>query len=222
MELTKSQHKVIEQVINCFETSRIDGNYSAVALLADSPTKTKQVTYGRSQVTEFGNLKALLQSYHGEYATELAQYIPKIRDGSLASNIAFITLLKNAGKDPVMQACQDAIFDEHYFKPAERWADSMGFTLPLSMLVIYDSYIHSGKVRDSLRESFAEKVPASGGDEKRWVVAYCHARRNWLEHADNPLLHATVYRMDCCLSLASLGNWDLNARPIMAHGVMIR
>jgi hypothetical protein len=47
------------------------------------------------------------------------------------------------------------------------WFKKNGFTLPLSMLVIYDSYIHSGGIRNDLRKRFAEWVPAEGRNEKK-------------------------------------------------------
>ena len=222
MQVSPSQKKLIEQVINCFETGSITGNYSQVTLLDDAPNGTKQVTYGRSQVTEYGNLKTLLQAYHGQYAMDLGQYIPKIRDGSLATNTGFHELLRKAGKDPAMQKCQDDIFDEHYFKPSVEWATTMGFTEALSLLVIYDSYIHSGHIMQSLRNKFSERVPNEGGNEKTWIKSYVEARHNWFKNSLNPVLQNCVYRTSCLMSLISLGNWDLTQRPIMAHGVMIR
>ena len=49
-----------------------------------------------------------------------------------------------------MRQTQDAFFDKVYFQPAKAWADAHGFTLPLSMLVIFDSFIHSGQIRNGL------------------------------------------------------------------------
>lgn len=221
--ITLQQKFTIERIINCFETSSEEGDYSKVTLLDDAPDGSKQVTYGRSQVTEHGQLKALLQNYSGLYATDLAQYIPLIKTGVLARNKEFHALLKKAGKtDPLMKQSQDYLFDKHYYGPAVEWATTMGFTLPLSVLVIYDSFIHSGKIRQSLRDSFAEPVPNAGGLEKTWVSEYVNARHMWFQSSLNPILRNCVYRTQCFKNQIATGNWLLDQRPILAHGVVIR
>ena len=68
-----------------------------------------------------------------------------------------------------MQRIQDDFFDKRYFQPAMQWADTNEFTLPLSALVIYDSFIHSGSILDFLRKRFPEVPPAKGGNEKTWI-----------------------------------------------------
>ena len=134
----------------------------------------------------------------------------------------FLDLLKDAGKnDPIMRKAQDDFFDKRYFQPAMKWADNNGFTLPLSALVIYDSFIHSGSVPDFLRKHFTAKTPKNGGDEKTWISQYVDARQNWLATASNPVLHTTVYRTKCFKGEIAKGDWDLTQLPIDAHGVKV-
>src|SRR3954471_21822154 len=57
LELTPGQRAGCERVINVFETGTVRGRYGAIAIFADGPHGIRQVTYGRSQTTEYGNLR---------------------------------------------------------------------------------------------------------------------------------------------------------------------
>jgi len=225
MNLSDQQKLICEQIINVFETGSMQGNYAAISIFHDGPNGIRQVTYGRSQTTEYGNLEALIQMYvdsHGIDSEKLRPYLPKIGVTPLVDDQVFQQLLKDAGKnDPVMRKVQDDFFDKLYFQPALKWADGNGFTLPLSALVIYDSFIHSGSIPDFLRKRFAEVPPNKGGDEKNWISEYVDARQNWLATASNAALHPTVYRTQCFKNEISRNNWDLTLLPINAHGVSV-
>lgn len=224
MKLTDAQKRIIEQTINVFETGSRKGNYSAVSLYEDGPKGCRQITYGRSQTTEFSNLAALIQKYvdtGGSISTQFEPYLGKIGKDSLVNDKTFISLLKQAGSDPKMCVAQDDFFDEHYYMPALKWADTHGFEKPLSLLVIYDSFIHSGKIHDFLRNAFPETTPSNGGNERAWICAYIAAREKWLLTAKNPALRPTVYRMKCMKNQIAKDNWGLDALPIETQGVKI-
>jgi chitosanase len=152
MYLSAQQKRICEQVINVFETGKSEGDYSAIATEYDAPGDIKQITYGRSQTTETGNLSHLLKQYidaNGVYSQQFRSYVPKIgvisptnsREFVLVNNVQFKDLLEDAGNhDSVMRQVQDQFFDEYYFQPAMMWAERNGFTLALSALVIYDSF----------------------------------------------------------------------------------
>jgi len=222
--------KKIEQVVNAFETGTATGKYDVLVKyrdFLDPETKTLlvQVTYGRSQTTEFGHLKALVQDYvnsKGTYADQFRPYLGKIGlKPSLATDDVFCKALKDAGKnDPVMKTCQDHLFEIKYYQPAFSWFTVNGFTLPLSLLVIYDSTIHSGSMPVFLRKRFPTVVPASGGDEKEWISNYVDVREKWLATAKNTLLHSTVYRTQCFKKQLEHNNWDLS-QAVIANGVTI-
>ena len=81
MNLTTQQKRICEQVINVFETGSIEGDYGAIVIFADGPHGIRQVTYGRAQTTEYGNLEELVQMYvdgHGMFSEQLRPYLPKI------------------------------------------------------------------------------------------------------------------------------------------------
>ncbi len=226
MPITIQQKKKILQVVNVFETGSPTGNYASVTLLQDGPIENgkpiKQITYGRSQTTEFGNLKALLQEYvkkNGTFSNDVKPFLPQIgKKPSLCTNKKFLQILKDSAiKDPIMAQTQDVFFDTLYYQPAFNWFNSMKFTLPLSLLVIYDSQIHSGGIPAFLRERFTEPTPKNGGDEKKWIEEYVNVRHTWLAHHPKPILKNTIYRTSCFKDAITHNNWNLNS-PIIAHG----
>lgn len=227
--ITPAVQKKVEQVVNVFETGSTAGEYGELVCYRDyhDPATNDlliQVTYGRSQTTEFSHLAKLVADYvqnRGQYADTLKPYVGRIGHlPSLSNDPVFCDTLKQAGKDPVMIACQDKLFDSEYYQPAYQWFNDQGFTLPLSLLVIYDSFVHSGQVRDDLREKVPVALPAAGGKEKDWIAGYVDVRQFWLANHSNTLLRLTVYRMVCMKEQIKKDNWSL-AAPINANGVTV-
>ena len=220
----------IEDVINVFESGSLNGSYGTLVKYKDytdplTQTNHVQVTYGRSQTTEFGNLKALVKMYveaNGKFSQQLSPYLNQIgKKPGLSTNKEFCDTLILAGKiDPLMKTCQDDFFDSYYFMPAYSWFQQMGFKLPLSLLVIYDSEIHSGGVPDFLRKRFPEKPPVKGGDEKTWIKQYVDVRHQWLKTHPKKILQKTIYRTQCFKTQIQNDNWNL-AKPVRANGINI-
>ena len=215
----------ILSIVNIFETGTALGRYDDVAIFKDGPGGKPQVTYGRSQVTEHGGLKELLQLYCNKdgamYKHMLDFYIPLVGKGSLWDNKKFIYMLEDCGRtDPIMAEAQNEFFEKRYFTPAEMFYLANGFTLPLSLLVIYDSFIHSGSVPMFLRKRFPEKTPKYGGKERAWVESYLHIRHEWLKNHQMGALRTSRYRTHAILDLIEDDNWQLNL-PIVSHGVTL-
>jgi chitosanase len=81
MNLTPQKKRICEHVVNVFETGSIEGDYSTVSIFSDGPHGIRQVTYGRSQTTEYGNLKELVRMYadgQGTVSEQLRAFVPKI------------------------------------------------------------------------------------------------------------------------------------------------
>lgn len=212
--ITSNIKKKIQSIVSVFETSSLDAKYDILVCLNDGPGKIKQITYGKHQTTEYGNLRALIEMYckrNGRYAGELKSYLDFIgkHDHPLADNLQFKQLLKYAGTDHIMHEVQDEFFDKYYWDPAAAFFSQNNFTLALSMAVIYDSYIHSGCIPSWLRDDFKEVTPAKGGDEKAWVTAYVNCRDYWLEHHSNKILRNTDYRCDAWIDQIHSDNWLL-------------
>ena len=213
----------IQKIVNIFETGTPNGDYGCISLYDDGPNGIKQITYGKSQTTEWGNLPKLIDLYiqnNGKYSSEFLKYDDSFGRVSLVTNKDFLVLLKKAATDPVMIESQDSFFDTHYWEPAYKWFDRNCFELNLSMLVIYDSFIHSGSILKFLRQKFSEKIPADGGDEKKWIEQYCNARLNWLKNHSNPILRKTTYRVNNFIEAIEKNNWHLKSE-FLANGVKI-
>ena len=225
MNVTVGQRKVIEQVINVFETGTPQGDYGAISIYADGPHDIRQITYGRSQTTEYGNLRELVAMYvagQGLYSADLAAYTDRVGSTPLTDSADFKRLLRSAGRDDiVMQRTQDKFFARRYFDPAMKWCDTEGFTRALSLLIAYDSQIHSGGMLWVIRGMFPEVTPARGGDEAAWMRAYVKARHRWLSNHHREAVRASAYRTRDLLRELGRDNWDLALLPIRANGTNV-
>ena len=225
MQLNETQKRLVQRIVNVFETGSPDGDYSNISIYKDGPHNIRQITYGRSQTTEYGNLRTLVEQYvavGGLFSKELRPFSNKVGSTPLTDDANFKHLLKRAGReDPLMRKTQDSFFDRVYYRPAIKWADVQGFMLPLSALVIYDSFIHSGSIIWVIRNMFPESPPASGGNEKAWTTAYVNARHRWLGSHPRPPVRNTVYRTRCFKNEVKRGNWDLSQVPINANGTKV-
>jgi len=213
----------IQSIINVFETGSIKGDYANVSIFADGPSNRRQITYGRSQTTEWGNLRDLIKDYvnaKGQYYEFFIPYIKKIGSTSLVNDSTFISYLKKAGKDPIMLKTQDAFFDKHYWEPALKFLKDNELVLPLSALVVYDSYIHSGGILSFLRKRFAATPPAKGGNEKEWIRQYLKTRHSWLATHSRRILRKTIYRTRDMQRAIDNNDWNLE-KPFVANSVKV-
>lgn len=222
--ITPAIKNKIMSIVNVFETGTPEGKYDAIAIFRDGRNGSRQITYGRSQTTEQGNLRNLLERYialGGKFSNEFNAFLPKVGTVPLVDNKEFKDLLKrSAREDPLMHQAQDETFDILYFQPALHFFTAEQFALPLSLLVIYDSYIHSGSIPGFLRTRFPERTPLRGGDEKAWTAAYTKVRQQWLATHKKKILHPTVYRTKTFLDQMSKGNWMLD-QPVSTQGKTI-
>jgi chitosanase len=225
MKLSIKQKSLLEKVVNVFESGSTVGNYSAIAIFNDGPNDIRQLTYGRSQTTEYGNLRELVQNYSvsgGTYSKKLKPFVDKVGKTPLTDDAVFIDLLKKAGKeDLIMHTVQDRFFDNRYYQPAINWAKDNGFILPLSGLVIYDSFVHSGSILSTIRKMFPEASPNKGGNEIEWTTAYVNARHLWLANHPREVVRKTTYRTQCFKNEIKRGNWILNVIPINVNGIKV-
>jgi chitosanase len=211
--------KKIQDIVSVFETSGTSPKYDALVCLHDGPGGFAQITYGKHQTTEYSNLRTLLKMYcdgGGRYASDIISYLQFVgrSDKPLAANESFKAILKRAGADQIMHEIQDRFFDQYYWNPALNFFVANQFTMPLSMAVIYDSYIHSGGIPQWLRDDFSEKTPLAGGHENVWITGYVNARDQWLENHSKKILRNTDYRTDCWKEQIAAGNWDLS-KPVV-------
>ena len=230
---TPAQRHAINCIISVFETGRVP-NPSAYATCTILPDGAG-ISYGMHQSTDrAGSLDNIVKRYielGGVHAAALQAHLPYFASNKSATEPpkgpwsaetqTVVNILKTAGADPIMHRAQEEVFDRDYFQPAVNHANSAGVTKALSLAVIYDTCIHSGPGGVTMvRNMFAAKSPANGGDEATWVKAYLNARRNWLATHKMTILHGTVYRMDALMTLVNEGNWDLKT-PFKVRTVTI-
>jgi chitosanase len=230
-KLTNAHAELILQILQAIETGRPDGDYGLVSLMHDGGGDRLQLTLGVQFDEKSGDLEKVLELYcdrGGDAAERLEPFIGKINKFAnhsatvLALDQNFQAVLRSLGKDPIMQDVQDEIFSAETWAPAKHWADANGFGLPLSMLVIDDSFLQSGGILQFLRERFEEVPPARGGEEKAWIRAYTQARHNWLSTSSNLAMRNSAYRTRFYLSLLELDDWMLEAERYAVNGVTLK
>ncbi len=223
--ISSDKKALMRKVINVFENDSQSPNtdYSTIYIYPDGPGDRRQITLGFG-ITEYGNMKKLVQNYindGGKFADEFSKYVNKIGTTALVDSQEFRALLKKASKeDLIFRKAEDKIFEDKYFAPALAFFEKNGFKEPLSLMVILDSYIHSGSVPDFLRSRFPASVPARGGKEKDWIGQYVEARHNWLANHSRKILRGTIYRTRFHKTQIANNNWDLDP-PFVVNGVKI-
>lgn len=166
-------------------------------------------------------IKNYREAAGAELAEEFMPYLGRLedRDVNLDHDMKFRRLLRDAGRDPVMQQVQDRFFDSVYWKPAMSAAQGIGVSQALSVGVVYDSCIHGSwhRMRDRTNEKFGK---ATDIGEENWIQHYIEVRRDWLAHHSNTLLHRTTYRMDSFREFIEDSNWGLKL-SFTCRGVLV-
>jgi chitosanase len=216
----------IRRILSVAETGAEQWPPGAVYIYNDGPGGMRQVTLSIGFTEMGGNLKKALERYcelGGALAIALRSYLSNLGDTHHphAGDSHFIQLLHDAGKEEAMAKAQIEMFEKLYMKPAFDWASEYGFKLPLSYAVIADSFLHSGSMLGFLMNSFSERKPNAGGDEKTWIGEYLKARKHWLANHSNHLLRNTVYRVNCYLQEIEDENWNLSKGDVVMNGTHI-
>lgn len=219
MTFTARDKAAARAIISCFETGKPNGNYAAVAVLADGAG----ISYGCHQAThDSGALLAVVKAFitrtvGSELAVALLPYLGRLQSKAyikeLAADRNLHNLLRRAGRTPEMRAAQDEVFDEKYMSKALAACEGSGFTRALTLAVMYDSHIHGSWA------TIRDRVP-SDLSEQKWVNAYVQARKSWLATHRKTILRKTIYRMEAFERLIVSGNWSL-ATPFTVRGVRI-
>jgi chitosanase len=221
--------QAIVPILYTVENGSPDAGYGLITLLHDGDGGRLQVTLGVGYTEGGGDLKAVLTRYTSDPAAnaQLAQglrlFVPRINDFDgpnktiLASNTDFLGFLKKAGSDQAMQRAQDAQFALEVTGPAYTWAQGQKLTLPLSFLVIADSYLQSGEIFQFLRNRFPATTPLNGGSEKDWISEYLATRNAWLVSAGGAM-KSSAYRTAFYQTLIDRDDWDLGGHAYVING----
>ncbi|MDP4184858.1 MAG: chitosanase [Bacteroidota bacterium] len=225
MELSPKIMSLIREVLDAFDAGMVKANYDQVGVYDEGPGREKVISYGRPQVTELYGLNKLVENYvdaNGVYSQELKPYIPKIGNEPLWREQNFLSLLSEAGKsDPIMRQLQNEFYEMQLLFPALKWAQSNGFALPLSALIICDSFTHSGGMPATLVVQVKEALPKQGGDEMTWMIVYVEKRRKWLEKLPGGYRKKNQLRMDFLQNEIKRKNWMLEVLPLVVGDAVI-
>ena len=211
--ITTDHIRLFNRFLNLCENDNCspENDYKSVYRYKDGNNNRRQVTLGKGFTEDGGNLGKVLDQYFisGGTSEVLKSQIPNVGRGVLAGDMDFCKALSAASSEQAMKDAQDRVFLAAYLNPALAWAQREGFKLPLSYGVAVDSYLHSGKMSAPLVASFAEKTPAHGGDEKRWMIAYLNARKAWFTRSTGDL-HTCIFRPKFFLGEIAQGNWNFD------------
>lgn len=219
--ITKDKLDIFSRYLNLCEndSGSPETEYNKIYIYRDGNNKRKQVTLSRGFTQDGGNLWKVIQRYidkNGQNSDFFKKYKNKMSDGNLWQDKTFINTLIKSGGEQVMKDSQDEIFNEVYLGPAIKWADINGFKEVLSIGVIVDSYLHSGRMTPKLIERFPEKKPVLGGNEKVWIKSYLQQRLAWFKRATDEL-HTCMFRPEFFLGEIEKNNWNLSC-PLTVKG----
>lgn len=202
--------------VNVVELGSPNDRFDDISILPDGINGRLQITYGLSQADEKSDLLPLLKTYEGNKGTlanQLHPFLSRINDvgGTLVQDTVFKNLLKQAANDPIMQTTQSDFRDTRFFQPASNYFNANGFQLPLSLLVIYDSWFQSGGILPFLLRKVPTKLPVNKNTEKDWTKQYVDVRNTWLINKGG-VFKISAQRTKCFQTQITNGNWDLSQR----------
>ncbi len=220
MSFTERDKAAARAILSVFETSQKQGDPAAVAVLDDGAGVSygiKQFTHGGGALEEVLREFARLAPAHQASAT---RYADQLRNRSAANveqmgaDLSFRQWLRQAGRTPEMRTAQETIADRNYLNPALAECERNGFIEPLSLAVVFDSYVQGSWERCKRDTNAKHRRPVP---EKRWIVDYLATRTQFLQGRKSGAARASVYRPATFQKLIERGNWKL-ATPFTVHG----
>jgi chitosanase len=221
-----------EALTSLFENSTTEIQYAYVEDIHDG----RGFTAGRAGfTTATGDALEVIELYTMRVpANPLARYLPRLRvlahaeRGSVVGLGGFAAAWTASARDPKFRTAQDDIEDRLYFIPAMNRADALHLATPLARAEVYDAIIQHGEGSDpdglpallAKAARSAKGTPATGVDEKTWLLAFLTVRRADLANASDASTRAawaeSVSRVDAVRAIATSGNYDLHG-PIVVH-----
>ena len=229
-------------IVNIFETSKPFGEYAAVAVLNDGAG----VSYGFAQFTHrSGALCDVVERYlatGGQVGRDILRAsMPLLRSSrpfareKLATDVRFKKALRAAAVTREMKEAQHFVATEKYMGPTLLICARLGFKLPLSLAVVYDSMVHGSWERIASRVRGVASIVPNGRSterqslsahraaqpqetERAWITEYVRRRHMWLTAFAR--LKMTNYRTRFFLGQIAIGNRELRL-PLTVHGVKL-
>lgn len=188
----KEQRIIADQIISIFENDTPNIQYGYAEKLYDG----RGITAGRAGFTSAtADMLEVIERFTTLTPNNpLAIYLPRLKklakneSGSTKGLEGLERKWKKAANNPIFKTVQDNVVDDYYYNAAVKHANSLGITLPLTLLNLYDAVIQHGDGEDpdglfAIIQGATEKVggtPKKGIDEKIWLQAFMSIRRRIL------------------------------------------
>ena len=223
--------ELISNMVGVFETGKVGGDPSAV-----QDKDSGIISYGKHQCTlssKESSLEKVLDRYmelapKSENTKKLEEHMGAVRNKneSLRNNEEFKTLLKEAGKDPLMGQAQEEVFDKLYWKPAMQAADKAGITSPLGCALLTDTAVNSGPENlNTILSRSQAKLEGKEYTEQEFLQTFADERTKFIltaaknkdaqgNHGNADMLRhvASDWRMDYWKGWVDDGNMDLKGK----------
>jgi len=188
--LNKEQKRVAEQVISVFENNTTQIQYDYAEDINDS----RGVTAGRvGFTTETGDLLELLKRYNNTViGSKIGSYVHKLRNKEEFEPYeqdAFIDDWKyEVANSKLFIDIQDKLSDEMYYYPAMQRAYDLNLTLPVSLLVMYDTNVQHGMDHETIDNVYIAglndiiELTDNKDSEDDWIREFLGNREYILNH----------------------------------------
>lgn len=197
MNFTSTHRNIADQIVSAFENSSLHIKYDYCENLDDG----RGFTAGRAGFcTGTGDLYEVVKLYTKDNPDNaLSEYLPTLKklaeeeSDDVSELDGFETDWREACQDTDFLACQDAIVNQEYFKPAMQYCNENNLQYPLSAACLYDTCIQhgDGDDEDSLG-SLIKKTnaqlggsPKNGVNETTWLHTFLDIRKQDLMNPAN-------------------------------------
>jgi chitosanase len=227
IDFTKTQKTIADQFISIFENGTTDIQYEYIEDFND----TRGYTAGRAGFTSgTGDMLMVIKEYTIKkpnnsltpYINELERLFQIYKNNNYelsneSANIENLDGLKEAwienAKFKLFRDIQDKVVDDIFFYPSVEICDMIGLKMPLSLLVIYDSYVQHGKIGlDKLVKKATDitnnQTPKDGADELTWLKNFVLNRKTVLE-SNQTVWNGSINRVIELLDLIEAENTQL-------------
>jgi uncharacterized protein YgiM (DUF1202 family) len=225
----RQYYNIANQITSLMEGGTTKGDYASLTIVRDGGI----ISYGKHQSTlasgSLGDIvNAYLETAKGSTAATIRSYQARVarRDASLRDDKAFLDALRAAAKEQEMKDAQDMVFNQRYWKPAERAATNAGVVSPLGIALMYDTQIQGGlqvlldRTRAVLGGNVGAKVGNKTISEQEFLRVFTQKRAERLEalaqaaeakgeRVRGNALRNSIYRCDGFLGLINANNLNV-------------
>lgn len=225
-----SQASIAGQLISVFENNTPVIQYAYAERLGDG----RGITAGRAGfTTATRDLLQVVEKYEAlQPDNPLTKFLPRLRtlgnrwSGSMRGLDGLEQAWSIAAEDEKFRYAQDEVMANEYLLRARSYAQKLGISTYLGLLIILDTVIQHGygSDKDSLSSIIRNTISKTGGRPKRgvgehqWLKEFLACRRMVLQNPHNRATRSewaeSIPRVDSLDKLLNEGVWSLN-KPVV-------